>query len=186
LNATIFIFDKFKNYIIQNNSKNTNNKITNIYDIRKLYDDMYVKINIKSAIEYVYSQYNNNKLKNDIHNNTYQKIQKDIEVKIVNRKHGEGEKILIDMLYDDYKEYGDKKSYTFYSPDGDSVILCLNTYVQLKIERLTVIKTYLLNPSKDHNNQSQYIDIKDMYDNIISIIENYCKTINNNKNNNIR
>jgi 5'-3' exonuclease len=160
------VYDLFSTYIYSKDVQIKNDK-PDIKDIRKIYDTNQIKIDIKSAIEYVYSMYDNFRLKNDLQDST------NTTVEIKNKSHGEGEKILIDKLHNDFKKYGNNKSYVFYSPDGDSVILCLNTYIQLKIDNLTVIKTFFSNPTKQFNNKSQYIKIKSLYERIVYLVNVY-------------
>jgi hypothetical protein len=51
----------------------------------------------------------------------------------------------------------------------------LNTYLQTKVEKLTVVKTFISNPSKDFNNQSQYVRMNILYDRIIYLIQIFTK-----------
>jgi 5'-3' exoribonuclease Xrn1-like protein len=81
----------------------------------------------------------------------------------------------MDRLIRDVNNYHDKKSYAFYSPDGDSVLLCLYTYIKTKPLKLTVVKNYELNPVKRHNQQSQYVDIKVLYTQIVKTVNKYSK-----------
>jgi hypothetical protein len=163
-------FNEFKKIITSQVDKKTNVKLINI---RRDYDKDHFEENIKSAIEYVYQMYYQDNLQNDIRNKLVLLKSKLPIIEVIDRKYGEGEKILMDKLIIDYKKYSDTKTYVFYSPDGDSVILCLNVYIKTKIKSLNVVKMYILNPSKQHNNQSQYIDVKILYENIIEYVKEY-------------
>lgn len=160
------VYELFSKYIYAKDTQVNTDK-PNIEDLRKIYDQNQIKIDVKSAIEYVYSMYDDYRLKNDIQDST------NTEVEIKNKSHGEGEKILIDKVYDDFEKYGNNKSYVFYSPDGDSVILCLNTYIQKKIENFTVVKTFFSNPTNQFNNKSQYIRMKSLYERINYLVNVY-------------
>lgn len=142
--------------------------------LRFQYDQDHFTINIKKAIEYVYDMSNSNILSKDIQDGISKYIKKKVTVEIINEPYGEGEKMLMDKLINDSKkpEY-QNSSYVFYSPDGDSVILCLYIYIHTKLDKLVVVKTYKLNPSKIHNEQSQYVDIKKLYHNIPKTIQKY-------------
>ena len=165
-------FVEFKKNIISSKKKQ-NNHNNPIFKAREFYDKLYFQIDIKSAIDYVYKMYYSNMLQNDIKELMTDANKKTIIIEVINKQYGEGEKILIDKLIKDYHIYHDTKSYVFYSPDGDSVILCLYVYIKTKITKLTVVKAYSLNPSNDHNNQSQYVNVSTLYKNIIKIVEKY-------------
>lgn len=150
-----------------------------IIKIREEYDKIQIQVDVRTAIDYVYSKYHDKSLQNDIENGimrVHNHIKK-IEINVMNNPYGEGEKILMDNLIKDSRIYGDNKSYVFYSPDGDSVILCLYAYIKTKITNLNVVKMYSLTPSSKHNEQTQYVNIKRLYDNIIHTIENYSHKI---------
>lgn len=170
-----FAFNEFKKIMRKKEDiKNT----TPLYNARKEYDKDHINVNIRTAIEYVYSMYHDNTLQNDIsigidlfrkkNNNDMKKP----IIEVMDRPYGEGEKILMDKLIIDHKNFSDK-SYVFYSPDGDSVILCLNIYIKTKVEKLNVVKMYILEPSRKHNNQTQYVDIPKLYNNIVQHVVKY-------------
>jgi hypothetical protein len=157
-----------------------------LFKLRKVYDADYFLVDIRSAIDYVYNSYHTGDLQKDIEEGVTDFREKEVEagnmaevinldVEVIDRPYGEGEKILMDRLVRDVDEYGDDKSYVFYSPDGDSVVLCLYVYIKTKPLRLTVVKTYELNPSNRHNQQSQYVDIKKLYQQILKTINKYSK-----------
>ena len=156
-----YAFVEFKKYI--NNKETRKHKLI---DIRKIYDEKIISCDIKKTTDYVYKMYHENNLANDIKNS----IEKIIEVVIIDKEFGEGEKILMEMLLEDFKKYKNSKSYVFYSPDGDSVLLCLKIYINTKAEKLNVVKAYSLQPSTLSNTESQYIDVKFLYNNIIDKI----------------
>lgn len=143
--------------------------------IRHIYDNNNFQIDIRNAITYVYNKYHSFDLQQDISKQLFT-IKKDsdigsITVAVIDKPYGEGEKILMDKLINDYAEYKDTKTYVFYSPDGDSVILCLNVYIKLKIKSLNVVKIFNQEPTKTHNESSQYVDIQTLYNNIIKLVE---------------
>lgn len=148
---------------------------------RSIYDEKRILIDIRGAIEYIYNQYHNGMLQKDIKTNINQVRnndnigETDIIIDVIDRPYGEGEKILMDKLMQDYDKYKNTKSYVFYSPDGDSVILCTHIYIKTKIDNLYVVKTYNLDPSDKHNESSQYVDIKVLYNNIIRCVERLSK-----------
>jgi 5'-3' exonuclease len=149
-----------------------------IIGARYVYDSNHFQPDIKSAIEYVYAMYHGTNLQRDIVKGMTMSQRNGINitpsiVEVIDRPYGEGEKILMDQLVDDYKKYGDEKSYVFYSPDGDSVILCLYIYVKTGVKKLNVVKNYSLEPSDKHNEQTQYVDINTLQENIVSNIEKY-------------
>ena len=157
-----------------------------LFSLRKVYDADHFRVDIRSAIDYVYNSYHTGNLQTDIEEGVINFRQKeveagnmanviDLEVEVIDRPYGEGEKILMDRLIRDVDTYHDDKSYVFYSPDGDSVLLCLYVYIKTKPLRLTVVKTYELNPTKRHNQQSQYVDIKNLYTQIVKNINKYSK-----------
>lgn len=145
-----------------------------IMKARKEYDSKLIVPDIKSATEYVYNKYHSRDLQRDISNAFTGVI-----VDVSDKPYGEGEKVLMDILAIDYSVYKDNKSYVFYSPDGDSVILCLYLYVKYKIKNLHVIKTYLLQPSDRANQQTQYVDIPVLYNNIVNIVKKMSKMTDN-------
>ncbi len=148
---------------------NKNVMNTLIMKIREDYDKIQILVDVRMAIDYVYSKYHDDSLQNDIKNGMNNGI--NIEINVMNNPYGEGEKLLMDKLIKDCRTYGNDKSYVFYSPDGDSVILCLYAYIKTKINNLNVVKTYSLTPSSKHNEQTQYVNIKLLYNNIIQTIE---------------
>ena len=169
-------------------TKSTDNKkpSNGVNKLRFIYDNDHFQIDIRSAIEYVYSMYHNATLEKDItiYVEQFRKssnIQKDkaIEIEVINKPYGEGEKILMDRVSRDYQTFRDDKTYVFYSPDGDSVILCLYIYIKTKVNMLNVVKAYSMNPSNRHNENTQYVDIKILYNNIVHIIEKYTKNTYN-------
>ena len=199
-----YAFMEFKKNIIENSNNAVHVNKTKIYQLRDEYDRDHFDVDIRSAIEYVYNMYHDGRLQNDIMNGIirYKKNNKindeisyssEIEssnteyivnVEVIDREYGEGEKVLMDKLIDDYLNYGDDKSYVFYSPDGDSVILCLYIYIKHKINKLNVVKTYMLSPSQKHNLQSQYVDIPILYNNIINMVKKFAhKNLNINAEN---
>ena len=136
------------------------------YDINHFY------VNIKAAIDFVYEMYHQGKLQKDIIDGmTIYKIIPTVEV--IDEPYGEGEKILMDRLIQDYQIFNDDKTYVFYSPDGDSVILCLYIYIKTKSKFLNVVKSYSLQPTDKHNESNQYVNIVTLYNNIIKIVEKY-------------
>ena len=159
---TLFI-EKIKEKIIDN-SKDSDSPIIKL---RNKYDRLEINVDIGNAISYVYKSNKNKQLENDLRDKL------NIDIKIIDRKYGEGEKILIDKLFEDYQKYNDTKSYVFYSPDGDSVILCLNSYLQTKAKNLTVIKTYVREPNQIE--KTQYVRMDNMYNIIVELIESYIK-----------
>ena len=145
-----------------------------IMKARVRYDEIQIQVDVKSAIDFVYSKYHDDSLHNDIKNGITKFYPgKQLEINVIDNPYGEGEKILMDNLIKDCRTYGDEKSYVFYSPDGDSVILCLYAYIKTKIRDLNVVKAYTLTPSAKHNEQTQYVPIKQLYDNIIQTIEKF-------------
>lgn len=154
------------------NSKRARDIKMDLFKLRKLYDADHFFVDIRSAIDYVYNTYHTGELKTDIEKGvgTDQNI---VHVEILDRPYGEGEKILMDRLVRDVQVYHNDKSYVFYSPDGDSVLLCLYVYIKTKPEALTVVKTYELNPSDRHNNQCQYVDIRNLYNNIVQTVQKF-------------
>ncbi len=144
-------------------------KIDSSDALRNEYDRDHFIIDIRSAIDYIYFKSANGTLKIDIESKSPQSV-----IEIINEAYGEGEKILMDrLLHDSAQPQNINSSYIFYSPDGDSVILCLYIYILRKINTFTVIKTYKLSPTDDHNNQSQYVDIKKLYHNIPLALSKY-------------
>lgn len=145
--------------------------------VRYLYDLEHFRSDIKSAIEYIYDKYHSKHLHLDI-SSRLDSFKRDggVTVEVIDRTYGEGEKILMDLLLKDYQTFGDTKSYVFYSPDGDSVILCLNVYIKTKVDQLTVVKTFNQNPSEKHNESSQYVNIKNLYTNIVDTVQSMIKT----------
>lgn len=193
-----YAFMEFKKNIIENSNNVVHVKKTKLYQLRDEYDREQFNVDIKSAIDYVYNMYHNGSLQNDLmniiirykkNNNHIQKVNEKynvgsseiefdnteyvVNIEVIDREYGEGEKVLMDKLIDDYQKYGDNKSYVFYSPDGDSVILCLYIYIKHKINKLNVVKTYMLSPSQKHNLQSQYVDIPTLYNNIIITVKKF-------------
>lgn len=149
---------------------------------RMMYDVDHFQVDIRSAIDYVYSKYHSADLQKDItthvldgrkNEDSDKKIH--LEVEVIDRPYGEGEKILMDKLIHDYQTYHDDKTYVFYSPDGDSVILCLYIYIKTKVKALTVVKAYTTEPSDRHNEQTQYVDSKTLYNNIVLTVEKFAK-----------
>lgn len=167
-----FAFNEFTKIISSQIEPKSEIKLINV---RRLYDKDHFQIDITGAIEYVYNMYHKMHLQKDISQDIKSKTNTEITpvVTVIDRPYGEGEKILIDLLMKDYDKYKDKKTYLFYSPDGDSVILCLHVYIRKKIKTLNVVKTYILDPSKKHNNQSQYVNMTRLYHNIIKTVELY-------------
>lgn len=173
-----YAYIEFKKNIGSRPYTNVDKDVMNtlIMRTREEYDKIQVQVDVKSAIDYVYSKYHSDNLQNDIKNgiSTFsQQGAENIEIKVMDNPYGEGEKILMDNLIKDSRMYGNDKSYIFYSPDGDSVLLCLYSYIKTKINDLNVVKTYSLTPSPKHNEQTQYVNIKQLYDNIIETIENF-------------
>lgn len=160
---------------IKNGKVHGKNNSMKVLHIRQIFDSIRVSINIRKAISTVYSSYENGSLREDIERSIKEitKKKEKIEVVVVEEKYGEGEKILVDMLVDDIKKYGNKEKYVFYSPDGDSVILCLDAYVKAKTKYLNVIKMYELEPLRQHNHKSQYVNIVTLYDNLSSLVSRY-------------
>jgi hypothetical protein len=153
-----------------------------LFRLRKIYDIDHFTVNIRSAIDYVYGTYHTGELQRDIESGIVNFRKDDpvlqptsLEIEVIDRPYGEGEKILMDRLIRDATKYTDDKSYVFYSPDGDSVLLCLYAYIKTKVISLNVVKSYELNPSTRHNHQSQYIDIKILYDSIVNIVNKHSK-----------
>lgn len=159
-----------------------------LFSLRKRYDADHFIVDIKSAIDYVYSTYHTGSLQKDIEDGilgngekagdfasseTEIDVDRHIEVEVIDRPYGEGEKILMDRLIRDVNIYDDHKSYVFYSPDGDSVLLCLYSYIKTKPKELTVVKMYELEPSTRHNHQSQYVNIGKLYDNIVKTVRQF-------------
>lgn len=171
-----FVFNEFKK--IMGKKEDIKQKIP-LFEARKEYDKDFIHVDIRTAIEHVYSMYHDNTLQNDIsygidlfRKNNKNSMKKPV-IEVIDRPYGEGEKILMDKLIIDHKKYGDNKTYVFYSPDGDSVLLCLNVYVKTKMKSLNVVKMYMLKPSKTHNNQSQYVDVPKLYENIVKHVVKY-------------
>lgn len=171
-----FVFNEFKNIM---GKKEDIKQKTPLFEARIEYDKDFIQVDIRTAIEHVYSMYHDDTLQNDISSgielfrtNNNNSMAKPI-IEVIDRPYGEGEKILMDKLILDHKKYGNDKTYVFYSPDGDSVILCLYIYIKTKVKNLNVVKMYILNPSSKHNNQSQYVDIPNLYNNVIKQVEKY-------------
>ena len=162
-----YSFDEF-----QRQMKTINH--TNSTKIREIYDNDNFSSDIKAAIEYVNDNGENGNIQKDIiqHLNTHT-----ITLEVLNEKFGEGEKILMDRIIKDFNdsEIGNKKSFALYSPDGDSVVLCLYIYILTKIQIFNVIKVYSQNPSNEHNNDNQYVSIPLLFSKLIKIIEGFCK-----------
>lgn len=173
-------------------NKNTDQKLPDNYlknlqnktltSLRDIYDIDHFYVDIKTAIEYVYSRYHTTELQKDITSGVNEHRMKTEEnkdsiqnliVDVIDKPYGEGEKILMDKLIQDFKQYGNEKSYVFYSPDGDSVILCLYIHIKTKMEKIAVVKTYSTNPSERHNEQSQYVDSKTLYNNIVKMVQTF-------------
>ena len=183
-----YTFLEFKKMITQsqnvndsNNSNNSNNSDNALIHVsRQEYEQIYFQVDIKSAIDYVYNSYHNKSLQQDISsgiatfrsNNVIEKNTIPV-IDVIDKPYGEGEKILMDKIIEDHKTFGDDKTYVFYSPDGDSVILCLYIYLKIKVAKLTVVKAYSLSPSDRHNEQTQYVNISKLYDNIIITVEKH-------------
>jgi XRN 5'-3' exonuclease N-terminus/Xrn1 helical domain len=157
-----------------------------LFELRKIYDADYFTVDIRSAIDYVYESYHKGDLQRDVEDGVIKFREAEVEagnmaevvnleIEVIDRPYGEGEKILMDRLVRDVNEYQDDKSYVFYSPDGDSVLLCLYVYIKTKPQKLTVVKGYELNPSNRHNQQSQYVDVKKLYGQIAKTINKYSK-----------
>ena len=142
--------------------KTTDNSIISA---RGLYDQNRFHVDIKSAIDYVYSKYHSGDLQKDITDMT------NVIVEVIDRDYGEGEKILMDKLLKDFQIYHNDKSYVFYSPDGDSVVLCLNVFIKTKAANLNVVKSYHLEPTNQHNEASQYVNISTLYTNIVNVVQ---------------
>lgn len=168
---TYIEFQKLINKTSDNISDKTSDD-RSILGARAYYDKDHFYVDVRSAIEYVYAQYHNSNLQKDIADE-YKKNK--IIIEIIDKPYGEGEKILMDRIIQDYQKYLDTKTYIFYSPDGDSVILSLYIYIKTKIKCLNVIKSYTMEPSERHNEQTQYVDIKNLYDNIVNIVEKFTK-----------
>jgi hypothetical protein len=178
-----YAFSEFQKIIGTTSDGIDLNNVTNknITSARKVFDKDRVHIDIRSAIDYVYNKYHSGDLQKDISDRISLFRQSDIGVPIkdkvivdvIDRAYGEGEKILMDKLIKDYQIYKEDKSYVFYSPDGDSVLLCLHIYVKTKVNNLTVVKTYNINPSIRHNESSQYVNIFNLYNNIINLVEKF-------------
>lgn len=186
------VYKEFEKEIInrkdnKDNKDNTNSRDSiksRLFKLRKIYDEDHFTVDIRSAIDYVYNSYHTGNLQDAIRNGIiefrqkYQKYQKDqkevkLEVEVIDRPYGEGEKIIMDRLTRDVGIYGDDKTYVFYSPDGDSVLLCLYVYIKTKPRFLTVVKAYELNPSTRHNQKSQYIDVKRLYEQIVKTVNKF-------------
>ncbi len=159
-----YSFDEF-----QRQMKNNNNTTS---AIRETYDADHFVGDIKSSIEYINDSGENGEIRNDILNKL-----KSCEVIVLNEKYGEGEKILMDHILNDFNDsnLGNKKTYALYSPDGDSVVLCLYIYIMTKIKTFHVVKVYSMHPSTEHNNENQYVSIPLLYEKLIKIIEGHCK-----------
>jgi hypothetical protein len=169
----------------KNDKKNKKKSIkTKLFELRKIYDADYFTVDIRSAIDYVYNSYHSGNLQEDIRkgimefrqkNQKEEKEEKEVilEIEVIDRPYGEGEKIIMDRLIRDVGVYKNKKTYVFYSPDGDSVLLCLYAYIKTKPRSLTVVKMYQLNPSTRINQQSQYIDIKRLYEQIVKTVNKF-------------
>lgn len=174
---------------INSNILNETNKNSVLY-IRQLYDKENITINIKQAIEYVYNKYHSSDLQRDISeqlfvekHKTQPELKINIVVDVIDRPYGEGEKILMDKLIQDAKKHKDNKTYVFYSPDGDSVLLCLNVYIKTKIQNLNVVKIFNQYPTKVHNESSQYVNIQTLYNNIVSLVNKYTSIEDKHKDN---
>lgn len=167
-----YAFIEFQKIINATSYDNDNNK-SDLMTARKTFDKIQFHVDIKSAIEYVYNKYHSGDLQTDISD----KINNNVIVEVIDMPYGEGEKILVDKLINDHQIYKNDKSYIFYSPDGDSVVLCLHIYIKTKIDRLTVIKTYNITPSDHHNESSQYVNINTLYTNIINLVQKYTHNI---------
>jgi 5'-3' exonuclease len=157
-----YAFIEFKKYI-NNKEIRKGNKLI---DIRQEYDKIAITCDIKQSIEYVYKMYHSNNLKTDIEKS----MVKNGIVNIIDKPFGEGEKILMDLLLADFEIYKNEKSYVYYSPDGDSVLLCLKIYITTKVDRLNVVKAYTLQPTKLSNTECQYVNIPKLYENISKTI----------------
>ena len=160
---------------------------------RKVFDKDRIQIDIRSAIDHVYNKYHSTDLQKDIADKisifrqsdptyVYESSDEDktnkvnnVIIDVIDRAYGEGEKILVDKLIKDYQTYGNDKSYVFYSPDGDSVLLCLHIYLRTKVNNLTVVKTYNMDPSGQHNESSQYVNIRTLYDNIVNLVQKFTR-----------
>ena len=169
---------------INANALNETKKDSIMY-IRQLYNNISFTINIKQAIEYVYNKYHSEELQRDISEQLFVEKHKmqpelkiNIKVDVIDRPYGEGEKVLMDKLIQDANEHKDNKTYVFYSPDGDSVLLCLNVYIKTKIQNLNVVKVFNQEPTKVHNESSQYVNILSLYNNIVSLVNKYTLTEN--------
>ena len=173
-----YAFMEFQKLIGTNHNDNVSSKTIN--NARMLYDDDHFQADIRSAIDYVYSRYHSSDLQKDIardigRNRNSQPSHNDVEIEVIDKPYGEGEKILMDKVIQDYQKYHDDKTYVFYSPDGDSVILCLYIYVKTKVRALNVVKAYSMEPSDRHNEQTQYVDTKTLYNNLVQIVEKFAK-----------
>lgn len=145
------------------------------YKLRDIYDKDHFESDVRNAIEYVNMKCNKGDLKSDILEKTRSIHTSLKSVEIIKDEYGEGEKILIDKLIQDQqnKNIGINKSYVFYSPDGDSVVLALNAYILTKSPNLYVVKNYVLTPTKENNNQCQYVSIPVLYQRLIERISEY-------------
>lgn len=141
------------------------------HTLRREYDRIHFVPNIRTSLEYIVATHANGRLKTDLSNKLNESSH--VEVVILNESYGEGEKILMDRLIDDAKIYKDQH-YVFYSPDGDSVVLCLYIYALTKIN-INVIKMYFTNPSVEHNSQCQYIDEARLYTNVVNLVQFHSK-----------
>lgn len=173
--------------LIKKNKVEGETNTIKVLNIRKIFDSKRVMINIRKAIDIVYSSYENGTLREDIEEGTKEIKNKilskknrvndeiNIQCEIIEEKYGEGEKILVDRMVQDIESMGDSEKYVFYSPDGDSVLLCLDAYskVAIKPTFLNVIKMYELEPRRQHNHKSQYVDIKVFYSNLVKIVYKY-------------
>jgi hypothetical protein len=169
-----YTFMEFQKAIEKLNLQNIVEQSKTTKYARYLYDQDHIYVDIRSAIDYVYNMYHLGNLQHDISAGI--KISENnqiVQIDVIDKQYGEGEKILMDLLIKDYDKYQDAKSYVFYSPDGDSVILCLHIYIRTKIKELVVVKTYNLNPSAKHNDTSQYVDIKNLYEQIVAMTSGY-------------
>ncbi|VBB18808.1 XRN 5'-3' exonuclease [Yasminevirus sp. GU-2018] len=158
-----------------------------VLSVRDIYDRDHFQVDIRSAIDYVYGKYHSMDLQKNISDEINEVRKSDpvylaktgnkqsVVVDVIDKPYGEGEKILMDKLIQDYQVHKDTKSYVFYSPDGDSVILCLHIYIKTKVNALTVVKTFNQDPSDRHNESSQYVDIKVLYENIVKLIQKFTR-----------
>lgn len=177
-----YTFIEFQKLIGSKSVDKTPPTKNDIKSARILYDDDHFQVDIRSAIDYVYSMYHSMDLQKDIAGDVARfreskssSPQKAVEIEVIDKPYGEGEKILMDKVIHDYQTFHDDKTYVFYSPDGDSVILCLYIYIKTKVKALNVVKAYSMEPSDRHNEQTQYVDAKTLYDNIVLTVEKYAK-----------